>query len=178
MSALIDDTTHWWNYELIREIFPEDEAKRIYSMAISPLGKTDQLVWASTKKGLFTVRSAYHLAKEFAVADKGECSNARSKERMWQVIWQSKCPRVIQLFLWKACNNILPTKENLFKRAVTQDDKCPICILELETIGHSLWSCPTAKDVWMMCPPRIQKSPSDEVDFSTIFVRLVEQLSV
>jgi hypothetical protein len=50
VSALIDDTTHWWNYELIREIFPEEEAKRIYSMVLSPLGKSDQLVWAGTKK--------------------------------------------------------------------------------------------------------------------------------
>ena len=49
VSALIDDTTHWWSYELIREIFPDDEAKRIYSMAISPLGKTGQLVWIGTK---------------------------------------------------------------------------------------------------------------------------------
>ena len=86
VSALIDDTTHWWNYELIREIFPEEEAKRIYSMVLSPLGKADQVVWAGTKKGIFTVCSAYHMAKELAEANKGECSNAGSKERMWQII--------------------------------------------------------------------------------------------
>jgi hypothetical protein len=51
-------------------------------MAISPLGKIDQLVWAGTKKGIFTVRIAYHLAKELSVTDKGECSKAGSKERM------------------------------------------------------------------------------------------------
>ena len=39
VSTLIDDTKHWWNYELIREIFPEDEAKQIYIMVISPLAK-------------------------------------------------------------------------------------------------------------------------------------------
>ena len=41
VRSLIDDTTQWWNYELIREIFPEDEAKQICSMVISPLGKKD-----------------------------------------------------------------------------------------------------------------------------------------
>jgi hypothetical protein len=138
VSALIDDKTHWWNYELIREIFPEDEAKRIYNMVINPLGKTYQIVWAGTKTGLFTVRSAYHLAKELSLADKGECSTKGSKERMWQIIWKLKCPRVIHLFLWKVCNNILPTKGNLSKRAVTLDDKCPICKLETETTRHSL----------------------------------------
>jgi hypothetical protein len=177
VSALIDDTTHWWNYELIREIFPDEEAKRIYSMVLSPLGKSDQLVWAGTKKGIFTVRSAYHMAKELSLVDKGECSTERCKERMWQVIWKLNCPRVVHLFLWKACNNILPTKENLAKRAVTSDDKCPICKSETETVGHSLWSCPAAKDVWMECPVRIQKSPGDEDDFSAIFERLMERLS-
>jgi hypothetical protein len=157
VSYLIDDTTHWWNYELIREIFLKDEAKRICSMVINPLGKTNQIIWAGTKKGIFTVRSAYHLVKELSLADKGECSIEGRKERMWQVIWKLNCPRVIHLFLWKACNNILLTKENLSKRTVTLDDKCLICKLETETIGHSLWSCSVAKDVWMECPPRIQK---------------------
>jgi hypothetical protein len=130
VSALIDDTTQWWNYELIQVIFTEDEAKRIYSTVVSPLGKPDQIVWAGTKKRIFIVRSAYHLAKELSLAEIGECSIAGQKERMWQIIEKLKCPRVIQLFLWKTCNNILPTKGNLSRRAVTQDDKCPICKLD------------------------------------------------
>ena len=147
-------------------------------MVISPLGKAYQIIWAGTKQGVFTVRSAYHLAKELSLADRCECSTKGRDKRMWQVIWKLKCPRVLHLFLWKACNNILPTKENLSKRAVTLDDKCLICNLETETIGHSLWSCPTAKDVWMECPSRIQKSPSEEDDFSAIFIHLVERLQV
>jgi hypothetical protein len=85
---------------------------------------------------------------------------------------------VVNLFLWKACNNILPTKANLARRGVTPDDKCPICKLERETVSHSLWSCQAAKDVWSECPMRIQKSPCDEDDFLSIFKRLVERLSV
>jgi hypothetical protein len=116
------------------------------------------------------------LAKELSLADKGECSTEGRKERMWHVIWKLNYPRVIHLFLWKACNNILPIKENPLKRTVTLDDKYPICKLEMETIGHSLWSCPAEKDVWMECPLRIQKSSGDEDDFSIIFVCLVEHL--
>jgi hypothetical protein len=84
---------------------------------------------------------------------------------------------VIQLFLWKACNNILLTKGNLSRRVVTQDDKCPICKLDTKTIRHNLWSCQATKDVWMECPLKIQKSLGDEDDFSTVFVRLAERLS-
>jgi hypothetical protein len=39
----------------------------------------------------------------------------------------------------------------------------------METVGHSLWSCQAAKDVWLECPLRIQKNPCDEDDFSSIF---------
>jgi hypothetical protein len=87
------------------------------------------------------------LAKEISLADEGESSNEGRNERMWKTLWKINCPRVVHLFLWKACNNILPTKANLARRGVTLDDKCPICKLEKEIVGHSLWSYQAAKDV-------------------------------
>jgi hypothetical protein len=48
----------------------------------------------------------------------------------------------------------------------------------MEIIDHSLWSCQAAKDVWLECPLRIQKSPCGEDDFLSIFKRLVERLTV
>jgi hypothetical protein len=48
---------------------------------------------------------------------------------------------VVSLFLWQACNNVLPTKENLFKKKITSDPSVPsvfagsgdsrICLVEL-----------------------------------------------
>ena len=146
-------------------------------MVISLLGKSNQIVWTGTKKGIFTVWSAYYTVKELSLADKGECSIERCKEKMWQVIWKLNCPWVVHLFLWNACNNILPTKENLSKRALTLDNKCPICNSETEMVGHSLWSCLATKDVWMECHVRIQKSLGAEDDFLAIFERLMERLS-
>ena len=118
------------------------------------------------------------MAKEISLAAEGECSTVGQQERMWQTVWKLNCPRVVHLFLRKACNNILPTKANLARRGVTSDDKCPICKLEKETVGHNLWSFQAAKDVWLECPMRIQKSPCEEDDFSSIFKRLAERLTV
>lgn len=56
------------------------------------------------------------------------------------------------------------------------DPLCPICRTEVETVGHALWSCPAAKDVWFGCPMKIQKSTSDEEDFLNIFEKLVGRL--
>jgi hypothetical protein len=53
---------------------------------------------------------------------------------------EAKLPKSGTSILWKACNNILSTKANLSKQGVTQDDKCPICNLETESVGHGLCS--------------------------------------
>jgi hypothetical protein len=50
--------------------------------------------------------------------------------------------------MWRACQNILPTKDNLVKRKIIQDPFCPICGLEQEISFHILWDCPSARDVW------------------------------
>ena len=49
--------------------------------------------------------------------------------------------------------------------------------MEKETVGHSLWSCQAAKDVWVECPFRIQKSTCDVDEFLNIFIRLVERFT-
>ena len=83
-----------------------------------------------------------------------------------------KGPRVLSNFLWKACANILPTKDNLFRRGVVEDPICPICKREPETISHVLWTCLAAADVWRECPPRIQKCAIVDDCFLNIFNQL------
>lgn len=30
------------------------------------------------------------------------------------------------MFLWRACNNLVPTKDNIFRKQIVQDSLCPI----------------------------------------------------
>jgi hypothetical protein len=39
-------------------------------------------------------------------------------------------------------------KANLFKRGVCDNNLCPICLQEEETVAHVSWGCPAANDVW------------------------------
>lgn len=112
-----------------------EEANTICSMAIYPGRQIDRLIWLGTKNGEFSVRSAYHLAKECEEVDKGSCSNGENMSALWKAVWRVKCPRVVQNFLWKACNNILPTKDNLYKRGITADSNCLICERDTETVS-------------------------------------------
>jgi hypothetical protein len=64
-----------------------------------------------------------------------------------RMIWQLKIPNAGKMFLWKACHNLLPNKDNLRKRGIMNYSLCPICGLEVESTHHILWSCPLAIDV-------------------------------
>jgi hypothetical protein len=64
VSALVDASMMWWNISLIKRIFNEEEATKICSMAICPQRQQDKLVWVGTKNGIFSIKSAYHLARE------------------------------------------------------------------------------------------------------------------
>jgi hypothetical protein len=176
VSALLDKETNWWRTGLIHSIFGIEEAEAICSMPVCPRSRQDQLAWASTKHGGYTVRSAYHMGKENGLQEEGSCSNAHQIVGIWKGVWRIQCARVVKTFLWQVCNNILPTKELLFKRHISDDPLCPICGLATETLAHILWSCPSAKDVWMECNPRIHKCTSDEVDFIYIMAQLMERL--
>ena len=81
-----------------------------------------------------------------------------------------------KVFLWKACNNILPTKLNVFRKGIVPGALCPICGLHKETVEHVLWTCEAAKDVWSACRVRTQKCVAMEVDFISLFLHLREKL--
>lgn len=46
---------------------------------------------------------------------KGECSHKNKTQAIWKSIWSLKVPNTAKVFLWRACNEILPTKDNLKK---------------------------------------------------------------
>ncbi|KAG6632093.1 hypothetical protein I3843_13G119000 [Carya illinoinensis] len=54
----------------------------------------------------------------------------------------------VKQFLWKSVSNLLPTKENLFKKKILDSPLCPVCNVENETLLHGLWECPAVRDVW------------------------------
>ncbi|XP_059436346.1 uncharacterized protein LOC132169309 [Corylus avellana] len=161
---------------LLQENFSEAEVSRICSLAICPGRSADQLVLGGTKNGEYTVRSAYHMAK--AVLERENCSSsiAQSKNELWRKIWNLKGSKALQMFLWKAFQNILPTRENLYRRKISLDSLCPACGLFVESVGHILWSCQSARDVWLDGPRVLQKSTSDDGNFMEIVLKFMGKL--
>ena len=69
-----------------------------------------------------------------------------------------KVPAKVKTFLWRACSNILPTRDNLFRRKIQIDQICELCRQMRETCAYMLWECPFAQNVWAMMKGRVQRS--------------------
>lgn len=142
---------------LVEGLFPSAIAESICGLAICPRMQQDRLIWAGTKNGLYSVRSAYHLELDRRTREQSSCSMYHAQSMVWLVIWKLNIRRGAQMFLWRACNEILPTIEKLFSRAIVDDPLCPICGVEVETSAHAIWRCPASSAVWADCGSSIQK---------------------
>ena len=136
---------------MVREVFLEHDAESILSIPLSTTLPADRLVWTAAANGKFNVKSAYHLARNRDRICTGESSDPSGLHRFWQRLWKAKTPSKVRNFAWRACQNILPTKMNLFHRKVNDNPTCEVCGLSPETIIHALCHCTKARTVWSHC---------------------------
>ena len=86
-------------------------------------------------------------------------------------------PNKIKVFGWRACHNILPTRDNLVRRKILEDDGRILCSRMAETGIHALWECVGVKDVWSSSMIRLQKCDQGQQDVLQLFQELMERLS-
>ena len=118
-----------------------------------------------SSSGFFAWKSILHSRKLIA------------KESRWR-IGDGKTTRIFyDSWLLDSTNgNILPTRESLHRRRVNVDVRCELCCQQPESAGHLLWKCPFARNIWALCPRKIQKCPNDAYDFFLLFKTLVQRL--
>ena len=87
---------------------------------------------------------------------------------VWKTLWHLRVPNSTRVFLWRACKNILPTRDNFLRRGIIKDDLCCFCSGALETVIHVLWECLSAMDVWGVSWKCIQKSCQGGDSFRSI----------
>jgi hypothetical protein len=149
----------------LTQIFSQEEVTTILSIPISHTNQEDQQIWRGTATGVFSVRSAYHIEKDRELAAKAGGSSRDRNSHIWRSIWKLSILSVEKNFLWRACKNILPTRDNLCRRKILSDPLCPLCKQEVETTFHILWQCISARDVWGSGSVIFQKSCYSKPDF-------------
>ncbi|XP_050255150.1 uncharacterized protein LOC126701050 [Quercus robur] len=145
---LINLVTGWWNTHLIDRHFYPLDAKLIKSLPLCSIPQSDLLIWLKEKIGTYSVKSGYKLLCEWQNEELSQPRIFDIDRNFWSSIWKIKVPRKIKHFIWKACSNSLPTKENLLKRKIVQDSVCQRCSNGSEDVVHLLWSCDDLREVW------------------------------
>ena len=72
LESLLDRVSGGWNTSIVKNCFLPHEVEVILSILISQSLPDDALVWAWTKKGIFMVKSAYHVAHGWLVEGRGK----------------------------------------------------------------------------------------------------------
>ena len=142
---LINPGLHIWRYEEIMVTFHKEEAEAICQIPLSWRNVNDAIIWLHNSKGIFAVKSAYHVARRLQIdGNRAGTSRGYARKNIWAAIWKLQLPKKIKVFRWKARHNILPTSQNLTRRRVIHENKCSICIRESESTIHMLWDCAAA----------------------------------
>ena len=148
VDSLINVALSWWNINLIDLCFYPLEATLIKSLPLCSIPLPDTLVWRAEKSGCYLVKSGYKLLCNVPLSDSNRPQVSDSMKCLWKSIWKMKVPGKIKHFLWRACTNSLPTKENLMKQKIIHDSSCPRYSNSSKSVEHALWSCACIKALW------------------------------
>lgn len=93
-----------WDCELVRDIFNARDFNQIMSLPLPLVSRTDSIYWGREESGVYSVKSAYRVAREgFDVVG----------EVCWAGIWKLNIPPKMKCFFWALCTLRLPTKDAL-----------------------------------------------------------------
>ncbi|KAK2662391.1 hypothetical protein Ddye_000965 [Dipteronia dyeriana] len=126
-----------WNKDLVNNSFILEEAEAILSLPPCSSGLEDSLLWHFDKSGSILVWSEYWVAKDSA--PNPSCSGLNSTISWRKFFWRLHLPFMGQLFLWKTCNNWIPTQVNQALHGMQLELIFPMCLKRAETMLHALW---------------------------------------
>jgi hypothetical protein len=105
-------------------------ARRLNSITLGD--EEDNPVWKWTGSKKFYVKSIY---MQLTKSDEGESS---------KIIWKSKIPEKVKIFMWLLAQKSILTKENMLKRNRQGSPDCYFCG-GAETVDHLLFTCPSQR---------------------------------
>jgi len=176
VSELVDVDTGQWDRTKLSFWFERHTCEDILRVPLTNTAASDVLIWSENKSNRFTVKSAYGVAQRLLNPTLGNHSMAGVIGRFWKSVWKLNTPPKVRNFLWRACSNILPTRDNLHRKKLQVEPWCAICHQPIETVCHILWECPLARNVWTLVKGRTQKSAAQASDFLALTRSMVERL--
>jgi hypothetical protein len=150
-SFLLADGT--WNEELLRRYMIHDDVELILKIKTARR-EGDFIAWLPDNNGMFTIKSAYHLAVSKNLCDAGGVASSNRQDGarpIWKVVWQAKIPQKIKICAWRLAVDGLPTMKLKQHRHLATVDTCIRCGMETKDAFHAVISCPSSALVWEQC---------------------------
>jgi hypothetical protein len=154
-EELLNPGSGTWDEDLIRDVFWEEDVRYILATPTNP-GHDDFLAWHFDRKGLFSVKSAYHVLDDekhqVKNQQKGESSSSvgepNQSKAIWRKIWKLSCPPKVRHFIWRLARNSLAVRMNIRRCGVLLDTRYPVCNRFDEDGGHCFLKCKMIRHCW------------------------------
>lgn len=169
VDSLLRMNSKEWDFDLKRNIFNENDARRILKIPIFYSDQDDKWMWLEDSKGDYTVKSGYRMLSRGFSQNPGGVSGFK-----WLRLWNLAAPPKIKNFMWRVMHYCLPTLENLRRKCVDVLSTCQMCRLSTESLDHSLLACPFANQCWDLC--NLDKSRPLGQSISQVVINAFESL--
>jgi hypothetical protein len=120
-----------WNWDLITNRLPDSICSLIAKLKVPTNGKNDMPNWDLSNDGNFSLKTAYNIIS-------GLNNDTTNIHSLFDQVWQWKGPTRVRTILWKLAHGSLLTNAVRAHRQMTNDDLCPRCQSQPETIMHML----------------------------------------
>jgi hypothetical protein len=74
--------------------------------------------------------------------------NLNIRNPIWKISRKSKAPSKVKIFCWRILHGIISIKSILAGCHISTNDKCLICLVDVEDMSHLLFKCTRAKELW------------------------------
>jgi hypothetical protein len=142
VSQLMVPGRREWDVPLLKTvIFPHD-AQEVVKVWLFDRAPDDHVAWFYEKFGVFSIKSAYHLAVSLDCTDRDQvgCS-ARTDGRVFKCIWSANVPPKVRVFAWRLSQEGLATQTNRKSRGLEREATCQVCGTEDEFGYHAVVCC-------------------------------------
>ena len=114
VDILIDAEQRQLNHGMVDGFFAPQEAELIKSLPLAQAEFKDIIFWPWAKDGSYTCKFGYRFLKEEAELVVPDGDEGLDKS-LWKGIWSLHVPNKVKNFIWRACQNSLPTKLDLVR---------------------------------------------------------------
>ncbi|CAL1360223.1 unnamed protein product [Linum trigynum] len=125
---LNDQVRGGWCIQSLQKRFPLEVVRAILAIPFPSMGMEARLIWHDTSDGVFSIKSADHLA---VLVDRQvgmwRLVVSWMDRTSWMRLWALKIPPKLKLFLWQIFHRILPMTEALIEKRVQVLPRCPVC---------------------------------------------------